>query len=295
MMYGMFQKTSPRSGSCVLKNNDQSAQSVQPMIGIFDSGIGGLTVLKSLCSALPQHDFLYLADFGHAPYGNRTEDDIVQRSKTIVRWMETHGVSLVVAACHTSSSVLKAEHTTGIATPIVTMLQPTLDGILKHPHRKQWKNGIAILATALSIQKGTLAFALQSRGFDLPIYPVACPLLAGFIESCDDQGAITYLQSHVFESFVRHPVDMMVYGCTHYPLIEPWLSDHDVPPILRMDPAEHVATAVAGILSASGPVGPRNTPPRVCFYHTGTQQGPEQLAKHWPNLVTSTPTDLVLD
>lgn len=263
------------------------------MIGIFDSGIGGLTVLKSLYSALPQHDFMYLADFGYAPYGHRTEDDIVQRSKTIIGWMETRGVSLVVAACHTSSSVLKAHHTAAITVPIVTMLQPTLDGILKHPHRNQWKKGIAILATALSIQKGTLAFALQSRGFDLPIYPVACPPLAGLIESCDDHGAITYLQSHVFESFARHPVDMMVYGCTHYPLIEPWLSDHDVPPILRMDPAEHVATAVAGILSASGPVGPRNTPPRVWFYHTGTQHGSERLANHWPNLDTSTHTNLV--
>ncbi len=268
------------------------------MIGIFDSGIGGLTVLKALSSAFPRHDFLYLADFGYAPYGNRTEDDIVQRSQTIVRWMETRGVSLVVAACHTSSSVLKAQHTTAITTPIVTMLQPTLDGILKHPHRKQWKKGIAILATALSIRKGTLAFALQSRGFDLPIYPVACPPLAGFIESYDHQGAITYLKSHVFESFARNPVDMMVYGCTHYPLIEPWLITCDVPNVIRMNPAEYVATAVAGVLSVSrAPLGDArgNTPPRVWFYHTGTAQGTEQLANHWPNLDTSTPTDLVLD
>jgi glutamate racemase len=264
------------------------------MIGIFDSGIGGLTVLKSLYSALPQHDFLYLADFGYAPYGNRTEADVVQRSQEIVHWMQTRGVSLVVAACHTSSSVLKMQHTAAITTPMVTMLQPTLDGILKHSHRKHWKKGIAILATALSIQKGTLASALQSHGFDLPIYPVACPPLAGFIESCDHQGAITYLNSHVFESFTRHPVDMMVYGCTHYPLIEPWLLHHEVPNILRMDPAEHVATAVAGILSASGPVGIRNTPPRIWFYHTGTPpQGSEQLANHWPNLGASTHTKLV--
>lgn len=265
---------------------------VSPIIGIFDSGIGGLTVLKALCSALPQHDFLYLADFGYAPYGNRTEEDIVQRSKAAIHWMEKRGVSLVVAACHTSSSVLKAQHTAGISTPIVTMLQPTLDGILHHPHRKHWKNGIAILATALSIQKGTLAVALQSHGFDLPIYPVACPPLAGLIESCDEQSAITYLKSHVFESFARHPVDMMVYGCTHYPLIEPWLLGHDTPHILRMDPAEHVARAVVSALSVSGPVGTHNTPPRVWFYHTGTKQGQEYWPNQWTNLGNSTHTNL---
>ncbi|MBM3631971.1 MAG: glutamate racemase [Alphaproteobacteria bacterium] len=266
---------------------------VSPIIGIFDSGIGGLTVLKALCSALPQYNFLYLADFGYAPYGNRTEEDIVQRSKTIVHWMEKRGVSLVVAACHTSTSVLTEEHTAGISTPIVTMLEPTLDGILHHPNRTYWKKGIAILGTALTIQKGTLAVALQSHGFDLPIYPVACPSLAGLIESCDAQSVITYLKSHVFESFARHPVDMMVYGCTHYPLMEPWLLGHDTPHILRMDPAEHVARAVGGALSVSGPVARGDTTPRVCFYHTGTQQGPEQLAKHWPNPVTSTHTQLV--
>lgn len=275
------------------------------MIGVFDSGIGGLTVLKSLYAALPQHNFLYLADFGYAPYGNRSESDIVFRSIAIVRWMKQCGVSLVVAACHTSSAVLKTQHASAIETPIITMLQPTLDGILDHPHRRHWTKGIAVLATALSIQKGTLVSALQSCGFDLPIYPVACPPLAQLIEARDDAGTLAYLKSDVFELFKTHPVDMMVYGCTHYPLIEPWLTAHDTPDVIRMDPAEHVTTAVSRALGLpTGLTSPMvltqdirrnpnlNSQQRVSFYHTGIpEQGQVRLAKHWPSS-DSTHTDL---
>ena len=276
------------------------------MIGVFDSGVGGLTVLRALKAALPQHHFLYLADFGYCPYGNRSASDILQRSISIVQWMKKLGVRLVVVACHTSSSVLTTEMILDAGIPMITMLEPTLEGILDHPHRRDWKNGIAILATALTIKKGALVSALSSKGFDLPIYPLACPPLAGLIEARDYEKAMTYMDSYVFPFFKNHPIDMMVYGCTHYPCIEPWLGTSVVPEIIRMDPAKNVAISVSaalGLLSADTAGGQEahnpnlalsDTPSdRVWFYHTGASEKDHQrLSDHWPHLNSSTPVIL---
>jgi glutamate racemase len=221
------------------------------MIGIFDSGIGGLTVLRALHSALPAIPLLYLADFGYAPYGNRSEQEISDRSCTILNWMKAKGVSLVVAACHTSSAVLTPELIAASGLRVVTMLEPTLNSILKHPQRSNWTKGIAVLATALSIQKGTLIKALRDSGFFLPIHPVACPDLAPLIESCQWERALAYVRTCTFSFFKEQPVDGMVYGCTHYPLIEPWIEtlamkhgSAEYP--LRIDPAGEVAVMVQG-------------------------------------------------
>lgn len=270
------------------------------MIGIFDSGIGGLTVLRALHVALPKAPLLYLADFGYSPYGDRSEQDILNRSHTILHWMKKRGVSLVVVACHTSSAVLTPALIAACGLPVVTMLQPTLNGILHHPQRQHWTKGIAILATALSIQKGTLMAALRDHGFHLPIHPIACPELAPLIESCQWERALAYVEGQTLSWFKTTPVDALVYGCTHYPLIEPWVQELALHGAYapRIDPAHAVVSLVQQMLSpmstmASVPLAPASSVHFLSFYYTGTpDQGQQRLAHHWPAVTSCMHTDL---
>jgi glutamate racemase len=272
----------------LLKKIAQLGMHPKFMIGIFDSGIGGLTVLKALSGALPEIPMTYLADFGYAPYGNRSAQEILDRSGHILNWMKQGGVSLVVVACHTSSAVL-SPLLLASDLPVVTMLEPTLHSILMHPQRAKWNKGIGLIATALTVEKGTLVAALHQRSWSLPIHAIACPELAPLIEAGQWDRALDYMQAHPLAFFAKNPVDAIVYGCTHYPFIEPFLESNQVRCAPRLDPAETVAGVVTDMLGVhKKDLSPDKTPmphqDSITFYHTGKiQEGHDHLAYHWPN------------
>jgi glutamate racemase len=142
------------------------------------------------------------------------------------------------------------------------------------------------------VEKGTLVAGLRQQSFSLPIHAVACPELAPLIESGQWTDALRYIQDHPLAFFKEHPVDTIVYGCTHYPFIEPWLQSTGIHYAPRLDPAEAVAVAVARRVRAkqkecSDPaysIAPR----AITFYHTGDMhEGRARLAYHWPSAVSS--------
>ena len=268
-------------------------------IGIFDSGIGGLTVLRAVQDRLPHVPVTFLADFGYVPYGPRTADDILERSRRIISWMHHQGVSLVVAACHSSSAVLNSSVLAQAPCPVLTMIDPTVSCIVRQAQQEQWSQGIGLLGTNLTIQQGTLAHALRNTGFSLNIHSLACPGLAEMIESLTWDEAYAYVHHHICPPFQANNIDMLVYGCTHYPLLHPWIADQHFPwwgSVL--DPAQEVSHWVASSGHWSAPPcdsSDHNTPSPVSFYYTGPpEQGHVRLARHWP-LTHSHVTDLSID
>ena len=250
------------------------------MIGIFDSGIGGITVLRALHSRMPNLPMVYFADFEYCPYGGRSEKDIFHRSASIIRWMKNQGVSLVVVACHTSSSVLNDHTLDTMGIPIVTMLDPTVRSVMHRAQTESWKQGVGLIATELSIQKGSLVKRMQSSGFSLPIHAIACPYLAPLIESCQWTAAIDHLAQHAFPFFQSHPVDALIYGCTHYPFIDSWIRpEHGCP--LRLDPAHAVTDDVLKRVHSHTLVTTPSTEPLSFFYTGMMDHGAERLKNHW--------------
>lgn len=275
-------------------------------IGIFDSGIGGLTVLKAIRHRLPDAPICYVADFGHAPYGPRSADDIAQRSQHIIRWLHDRGATLVVAACHSSSAVLQDTVLAHMPCPVLTMIEPTVSCIMHQAQTKQWRQGLGLLGTALTIQQGRLAHALRDLGFGLTITSVACPGLAEIIETLEWEKAHDYVHQHIAPMFAQHPVDMLVYGCTHYPFIHPWLEEQNFAwSASLMDPAQEVSNLVmrtykddqslptnCAASKFMDNVSTQNTSDPTTFYYTGIpNQGHVRLARHWP-LAHSTHTTL---
>jgi len=230
-----------------------------PAIGVFDSGVGGLSVLKVLRHNFPQEHFLYFADSAYRPYGEKTEEQIRHRSHSIIKWMMDQGVKMIVVACHTSSSVLES-----LPLPIacITMLSPSIESVFSRTYRQ----GLGVIATPLSVLKGTLVDQLTQRGFSHPIHVRACPELVPLIENQDWHEATLCLHRHL--DYLRDKaVDHILYGCTHYPFLDSFLDQTRQAQMI--DPAQHVVCLIKKALSSGTPSRPASGKGQLSLYHTG--------------------------
>lgn len=183
-------------------------------IGIFDSGVGGLTVLKQLQIQLPHEDFIYYADTAHVPYGNKPTEQIIYYSECAVQWMiKQYDVKMIIIACHTSSAccadILQKKYTI----PILGTIQATVSAVLSAAPAS-----IALLGTEKTIEKKVHEHALRDADYQGLILSQACPEFVSFIE----QGIVDgpELEKYIIQYCAPLAVEAFVYGCTHYPFIE---------------------------------------------------------------------------
>lgn len=192
-------------------------------IGVFDSGVGGLTVLHECLISLPAEDFLYLGDSGHFPYGTKSAEELRDRAQVIATGLLERGVKMLVIACNSATAAagdeirqLGAE----AGVPVVTVVGPeaeiaaTISG-----------NGkVGVLATPATVASGAYRRALDSLGRPLTVTEVAAPDLAPIIQQGPtfDQGVLDTVRSYC-EPLREAGVDTLILGCTHYPLVAPML------------------------------------------------------------------------
>jgi glutamate racemase len=193
-------------------------------IGIFDSGVGGLTVLRHIRAALPQEDLLYFADTGYAPYGDRSEAEIVERSLAIAQFLLAQGAKALVVACNTATAAAIEALRTRYPALIVVGIEPGLKPAAQQSRSKQ----IGVLATRATLASGRFV-ALRdqlSATYDVRFHSAACVGLADLIE----QGALNaaptaqLLQGHL-STLLEQQIDTLVLGCTHYPFVLPLIED----------------------------------------------------------------------
>lgn len=214
-------------------------------IGILDSGVGGLTVLKELRIHFPHEDFIYYADTAHVPYGNKTAEQITLYSDNAVAWMiKNYDVKTVVIACHTSSvccaSFLQKKYTI----PILDTVQATVQAVMHCV-----PSSLALLATERTIKKKIHEQALRCAGYQGLIIPQACPDFVPLIE----QGIVAGQKiEQLVRIYCEHlKVVALVYGCTHYPFIEEAIKKIVGSNILLINPAIHIATQLKTIIKES--------------------------------------------
>ena len=196
-----------------------ASQAVAP-IGVFDSGVGGLSVLRALRAQLPQEDFVYLSDAAHAPYGERTDDYVSARALRVADYLITqHGVKALVVACNTATAaaiqVLRARWPT---LPIVG-IEPALKPAAAASQTKR----VGVMATRSTLQSAKFKTLLDSLHGQAEFVVQACDGLAAAIENGDDKTTQALCETYVraMGDFGRQPgqVDQLVLGCTHYPLV----------------------------------------------------------------------------
>lgn len=213
------------------------------MLGIFDSGLGGLTVAKRIREVLPTKGILYFGDCARVPYGSKSADTIKKFARQDSEWLLTHGASSIVIACHTASAVagdtLLSEFNK--RSPIQDVLRPGLDEALS-----MTKGTIGIIATRASVNSGAHKKYLQSQNARVQVVAHAAPLLVPFAEEglANRPEALSLLRFYL-DPFIRAKVDTLVLGCTHYPLLRQQI-EHVLPNhIAIIDPAEAVAKKIA--------------------------------------------------
>jgi glutamate racemase len=214
------------------------------MIGLFDSGHGGLTVLRALVERFPNQRFLYLGDHANAPYGNRPSEEVVDLTRTAVSWLFDAGCPLVMLACNTATAVacrtlqrdwLPSSGRRGVNVPPVNILgiiAPTVEAATQTPWaittpqypQKYMTDTIAVFGTARTIASGVYQEEIAKRCPRVKIVPQACPRLAGAIEAgapaAEIDGLVAGYVADLMAATEGERPDRAILGCTHFPLIE---------------------------------------------------------------------------
>ncbi len=209
-------------------------------IGVFDSGMGGLTVLSELVSALPGEDFVYLGDTARVPYGSRSPGTILRYSREVSEYLLRFDIKLLVIACNTVSahaeSILREE----LPCPVIGVIHPGARAVVAQSRTGR----VGVMGTRSTIKSGAYEREIRRLNSDLSIFSKACPLLVPVIEEgwMDKKVTGQILQEYLSE-MVREDVDSLVLGCTHYPLLKKAIKDQ-YPELKLIDSSVETARAV---------------------------------------------------
>jgi glutamate racemase len=193
-------------------------------IGVFDSGYGGLTVLKEIVAELPQYDYLYLGDNARAPYGTRSFEAVYQYTLESVEWFFQQGCSLVILACNTASAkALRTIQQNDLpklapAKRVLGVIRPTTEIIGKYTSTKE----IGVLGTNGTVQSNSYPIEINKFYPDIKVYQQACPLWVSIVENDEfgSPGADYFIKKDIDELLQQSAnIDTLLLGCTHYPLL----------------------------------------------------------------------------
>ena len=218
-------------------------------IGIFDSGVGGLTVLHALLAALPREDLVYLGDTGRYPYGTKSAETVTRYSIENVDFLIAKGVKLLVVACNTASSVALDALAARYPVPVIGVIEPGARAAAART-----RNGrVGVIGTEGTIASGAYTAALRALRPGLEIYTRPCPLLVALAEEGWVEGPIPRAVVETYLATLKKSgIDTLVLGCTHYPLLKALIAEAMGERVVLIDSAEETARAVAELLGGQG-------------------------------------------
>ncbi|MEA3188469.1 MAG: glutamate racemase [Chthoniobacter sp.] len=221
------------------------AQDVQP-IGVFDSGIGGLTVASALRDLLPAEDIFYLGDTARVPYGGKSQETIERYSVEITGLLLAENAKMIVVACNTASALAIPRLQQILRVPVVGVIEPGARAAVDAT-----RNGhIGVIGTRATIYSRAYECAIHALNPDLRVTSQACPMLVPLIEQgWLDDGISDQIIRRYLERLVRADIDTLVLGCTHYPLLAAAIAKFAGPEIKLVDSAHNCAIAVKKLLA----------------------------------------------
>lgn len=193
-------------------------------IGVFDSGLGGLTVVKSIIGSLPDENIVYFGDTGRVPYGNRSKETILHYVRQDMELLLSHDVKAIVIACNTADSMARREMTEMFSLPIIGVVSPA-----GRKAASITKNGrIGVIATAATVASKAYENVIREASPEAQVFAKACPLLVPLVEEgrvrSGDIVTETVLREYL-EPLQKEGIDTLILGCTHYPLLYDIISD----------------------------------------------------------------------
>lgn len=209
-------------------------------IGIFDSGVGGLTVLRELQQQLPNESIVYVGDTARLPYGDRTPDEILQFVREIMTWMMAQGVKMVMMACNTSSALALEQVQAEFPIPVLGLIYPGARAAAKAGQR------IGVIATPATVASDAYRRAILEVDATKQVWQVGCPQFVPLIEQdrLQDRQTVEVAKAYL-QPLMAAEIDTLIYGCTHYPHLAPVFKTFLPPTIRRVDPARSMVSAAA--------------------------------------------------
>ena len=237
----------------------------QRAIGVFDSGVGGLSVMREIAKQLPHEDILYFADSANCPYGPRPLEEVRKLSESVTAFLIRQGVKIVVVACNTASAASLHHLRVTFRVPIVGM-----EPAIKPAAERTESNKIGVIATKATFQGELFASLMERFAADVDVYTQACPGLverieAGLIEDVETEA----LLADYLKPMLDAGIDSLVLGCTHYPFLRRTIERVVGPGVTVIDPSQAVARQTGWVLERKGLANRRNRMGEHFFYTSG--------------------------
>ena len=218
-------------------------------IGIFDSGVGGLTVVHAILEALPHEDLIYLGDTARYPYGTKSAETVTRYGIENVDFLAAREIKMLVVACNTASAVALPVLAARYPFPIVGVIEPGARAATTRTRSGK----VGVIATDATIASGAYTRALRAARPDLELFTRPCPLLVPLAEEGWLDGPVPRAVCETYLATLRRSgIDTLVLGCTHYPLLKPVIAEVMGDAVALVDSAEETAREVAALLRARG-------------------------------------------
>ncbi|HYT03819.1 MAG TPA: glutamate racemase [Gemmatimonadales bacterium] len=231
-------------------------------LGVFDSGIGGLTVARALFERLPRESVIYFGDTARVPYGPKSPETVRRYSAEILTYLLHQGVKAVVVACNTSTAQALDHLKTHSPVPVVGVIEPGAGAAA----RASTSGRIGVIGTVGTVASGAYERAIKAVRPDATVYARACPLFVPLVEEgWFDHPATELIAREYLQPLQRARVDVVVLGCTHYPLLKPLLVRVLGRDVALIDSAEETASAVQREIAQRGLTAPAASEPTHRF------------------------------
>jgi glutamate racemase len=272
-----------------LMNKKDLSLSKKP-IGIFDSGLGGLTVLSAVSKLLPKENLIYLGDTAHVPYGSKSKEVVTQFSLQIAKFLLTQNIKLLVVACNTASAFALSALRNKIPVPVIGVIYPGAKGAVE----ATISGRIGVIGTEGTIKSNSYASAIASLNPKLKVFSKACPLFVPLVEEGWSDNPVTKsVALQYLKTLINNNIDTLVLGCTHYPLLKKTIMSSAKRNIRLIDSAIETANEVKELLSKKQLLNTSKHSGKKVFYVTDAPEkfkilGTRFLGKSIPKITKVT-------
>lgn len=214
-------------------------------IGVFDSGVGGLTVAREIMRNLPNEDIVYFGDTARVPYGSKSKDNIIRYSRQIIHFLQTKGVKAIVIACNTASALALEAVKDEFDIPIIGVVEPGARAALAVTETKK----IGVIGTEATVRSAMYEKIIQGIEPDVSVLAKACPLFVPLVEEGFKKHHVTdEIIDYYLASLKESDIDALILGCTHYPLLRSKIREYVGEKITLVNPAYETAMDLKVIL-----------------------------------------------
>jgi len=248
-------------------------------IGVFDSGLGGISVVRAIIDLLPHEHLVYFGDTARVPYGSKSEETVVRFAHQISSFLREKQVKMIVVACNTASAVALESLQKRFNIPIVGVIKPGSEAAVKASKHKR----IGVIGTASTIRSGAYRAAIRALDPEMEVTVQSCPLLVPLVEEdWPHDGVVTQVLESYLSSFKIQKPDSLILGCTHYPYLKSIIQEVVGPSVRLVDSGEETAARVKQVLEELDLLNPEiGDPGKHKFYVSDFPQKFEETASRF--------------